>query len=163
MWMVAANFRQTHSPSRLAWSGGGGHPALSLHSSNESGRPKLLQWLWSRWQHYYYYYYYSTIRERRGLSVCDRGYLFLPFPGCIGERIAISESACPSARISLYSQRYTVHTVSKARPCACEKCENFAVADLQSEQGLVCSVFFVFRFSGLKTKSGIQNLGHYVF
>ena len=32
MWMIAANFRRTHSPSRLAWSGVGGHPALSLHT-----------------------------------------------------------------------------------------------------------------------------------
>ena len=31
MWMIAANFRRTHSPSRLAWVGG--HPALSVHSS----------------------------------------------------------------------------------------------------------------------------------
>jgi len=30
-------FRRTHSPSRLAWSGVGGHPALSLYSSNEPG------------------------------------------------------------------------------------------------------------------------------
>ena len=30
--MIAANFRRTHSPSRLAWSGVGGHPALSLHT-----------------------------------------------------------------------------------------------------------------------------------
>jgi len=36
--MVAANFRWTHSPSRLASSGVGGHPALSLHSSNEPGK-----------------------------------------------------------------------------------------------------------------------------
>jgi len=28
-WMVAANFRRTHIPSRLAWSGVGGHPAWS--------------------------------------------------------------------------------------------------------------------------------------
>jgi len=37
MWTVAANFRRTHSPGRLAWSEVGGHPALSLDSSNEPG------------------------------------------------------------------------------------------------------------------------------
>ena len=31
MWMTAANNQRTHSPSRLAWSGVGGHPALSLY------------------------------------------------------------------------------------------------------------------------------------
>jgi len=31
MWMIAANYRRTHSPSRLACSGVGGHPALSLY------------------------------------------------------------------------------------------------------------------------------------
>jgi len=48
MWMVAANFRQTHSPSKstgMVWVGG--HPALSLHSSDEPGG--LSQWLWSWW------------------------------------------------------------------------------------------------------------------
>jgi len=38
MWMVAANFRRTHSPSRLACYEAlrvGGHPALSLHTSEE--------------------------------------------------------------------------------------------------------------------------------
>ena len=53
----------THSQSRLAWSEPlrvGGHPALSLHSSNEPG--ELSQWLWSRRQHHkhcrsYHYYY----------------------------------------------------------------------------------------------------------
>jgi len=35
MWMIAANFRRTHSPSRLAWSDGWRPP------------------------HGYYYYYYS--------------------------------------------------------------------------------------------------------
>jgi len=42
MWMAAANFRRTHSPSRLAvctWIDlrVGGHPALSLHSLDEQG------------------------------------------------------------------------------------------------------------------------------
>jgi len=38
MWMVDANFRQTYSP-KVDWlgMGVGGHPALSLHSSNEPG------------------------------------------------------------------------------------------------------------------------------
>ena len=44
----------------------GGHPALSLHSSNEPG--ELSQWLWSWWQHhkhcrcycYCYYYHYCS-------------------------------------------------------------------------------------------------------
>ena len=44
MWIIAANFRRTHSPSRLAWSEVGGHPALNLHSSDKPG--ELSQWLW---------------------------------------------------------------------------------------------------------------------
>jgi len=47
MWMVAAIYRRTHSPSQLAWSVGW---RLSLHSSNEPG--ELSQWPWSRWQHH---------------------------------------------------------------------------------------------------------------
>jgi len=35
MRMVAAIYRRTHSPSQLACLRVGGHPALSLHSSNE--------------------------------------------------------------------------------------------------------------------------------
>ena len=35
MWMIAANFRRTHSLSRLLGLRVGGHPALSLHSSDE--------------------------------------------------------------------------------------------------------------------------------
>jgi len=35
MWTVVAIYRQTHSPSRLAWSEGWGQLVLSLHSSNE--------------------------------------------------------------------------------------------------------------------------------
>jgi len=48
-WMVAANFRRTHSPSRLASLRVGGHLALSLHvyPSDEPG--ELSQWLWSWW------------------------------------------------------------------------------------------------------------------
>ena len=37
MWVIAANFRRTHSPSRLAWSEGWRPPVLNLHSSNEPG------------------------------------------------------------------------------------------------------------------------------
>ena len=40
----------------------GGHPALSLHSSDEPG--ELSQWLWSRWQHHKHchgYYYYLLL------------------------------------------------------------------------------------------------------
>ena len=40
MWMPVA-YRRTHSPSRLA-TRIGGHPSLSLHSSNEPG--ELSQW-----------------------------------------------------------------------------------------------------------------------
>ena len=62
MWMIAANFRQTQCPSRLAWSEGGRPPGASLHSSDESG--ELSQWLWSWWQHHKHchgYYYYLLL------------------------------------------------------------------------------------------------------
>ena len=39
--MIAANFRQTHIPSRLVGLRVGGHPELSLHLSDEPG--ELLQ------------------------------------------------------------------------------------------------------------------------
>ena len=39
---VSCLFLWTNSPSWLAWSGIGGHPELSLHSSNEPG--ELSQW-----------------------------------------------------------------------------------------------------------------------
>jgi len=62
MWMVAAIYRQTHDP--ISWLDlrVGGHPALSLYSSDEPGQ--LSQWPWSWGQHrkrcwiiinYYYY------------------------------------------------------------------------------------------------------------
>jgi len=49
MWMVAAIGGLT---AQVGWLGlrVGGHPALSLHSSNEPG--ELSQWPWSRWQHH---------------------------------------------------------------------------------------------------------------
>jgi len=37
MWTVAANFRRTHSQVDWLDLRVGGHPALSLHSSNEPG------------------------------------------------------------------------------------------------------------------------------
>jgi len=62
MWMIAANFRRTHSPSWLAWSESWRPPgAQSLHSSNEPG--ELSQWLWSWWQHHKHchgYYYHNV-------------------------------------------------------------------------------------------------------
>ena len=58
MWMIAANYRRTHSPSRLAWSEGW-RPAGA--QSTFIGWPgELSQWLWSRWQHHKHchgYYY----------------------------------------------------------------------------------------------------------
>jgi len=41
MWTVAVSFRRTHDP--IDWLGlrVGGHPALSLHSSNEPGELSL--------------------------------------------------------------------------------------------------------------------------
>ena len=34
MWTVAANFRRTHSPSRLAWSEGWRPPSVYIHQMN---------------------------------------------------------------------------------------------------------------------------------
>jgi len=42
MWVVAASFRRTHSPSRLGLKVGA-HLALNLHSSSQLG--ELSQWV----------------------------------------------------------------------------------------------------------------------
>ena len=63
MWMIAANFRRTHT--QVNWLGlrVGGHPALSLHSSNEPC--ELSQGLWSWWQHHKHCRGYYEIQPGR--------------------------------------------------------------------------------------------------
>jgi len=69
----SCQFSADWQPKSTSWLGlkVGGHPALSLHSSDEPG--EVLQWLWSWWQHhrppkhchgYHYYYYWSPVAKR---------------------------------------------------------------------------------------------------
>jgi len=74
--MIAANFRRTHSPSRLAWSEGWRPPGAQSTFTDEPG--ELSQWLWSWWQHHkhchgYYYYccYWLMRRLKAGVRVQD--------------------------------------------------------------------------------------------
>jgi len=73
MWMVAANFRRTRSPNRLAWSEGwrppGRRRSVYVHqmnwvnSRNDFGHDDSTINIVVR-GYYYYYYYYKIIYPR---------------------------------------------------------------------------------------------------
>jgi len=63
MWMIAANFQRTHSPSWLAWSEGWQPPGAQSKFIRWTGWTLAMTSSW--WQHHkhchgYYYYYYRV-------------------------------------------------------------------------------------------------------